>query len=77
MRPILSNEKRRKMVSFMISPECVEILENMLSTYKEKIFKRFTKTDLFEMGIKHLAQDLNKKNIIDLYNKYIEEKITN
>jgi len=74
MRPFLGKEKKRKMVSFMISPETKEILENMFSTYKTKIFRRFTKTDLFEMGIRHLAQDLKKENMIDLYHKYIENK---
>lgn len=74
MRPVLSPEKRRKMVSFMISPEAASCLEGMFDAYKEKIFRRFTKTDLFEMSIWHLSQDLKKKSIVDLYGKYIEKK---
>lgn len=72
MRTKLPPEKRRKMVSFMISPEAAACLENMFEAYKEKIFHRFTKTDLFEMGIWHLSQDLTKKGVVDLYSKYLE-----
>lgn len=74
MRQMMPLEKKRRMVSFMISPETREILENMFSVYKEKIHKRFTKTDIFEMSIRHLAQDLKKKNIQDLYHLYIDNK---
>ncbi len=75
MKPRLPPEKRRKMVSFMISPESTAVLENMFDAYKEKIFRRFTKTDLFEMAIWHLSQDLKKKSIVDLYQKYLGDKV--
>lgn len=75
MKPRLAPEKRRKMISFMISPEAKKCLEETFDAYKEKIFHRFTKTDLFEMGIWHLSQDLKKKSIVDLYAKYIEGKV--
>ena len=74
MRPMLPPEKKRKMVSFMMSQETVKILENMFSTYKEKIFRRFTKTDLFEIAIKNLASDLTKKNMLEVYKLYIDNK---
>jgi hypothetical protein len=74
MRPLLPPEKKRKMVSFMISPECASVIENMIKEYQTKIFRRFTKTDLFEMGIWHLSQDLAKKSITDLYKKYLKDK---
>ena len=74
MKPRLPPEKRRKMVSFMISPEATAVMESMFENYKEKIFRRFTKTDLFEMALWHLSQDLKKKSIVDLYQKYIVEK---
>ena len=72
MRPSLPPNKKRKMVSFMISPECALILEDMFSAYRKKVFRRFTKTDLFEMGIRHLSQEVKKKSMVELYNKYIE-----
>lgn len=74
VRPFLPIDKKKKMVSFMISPNTVNALETMFSAYKEKIFKRFTKTDLFEMAILHLSQDLKKKSIQDMYAKYMEGK---
>lgn len=73
MRPFLPEEKKRKMVSFMISPKTHEILETMFEAYKDKVFRRFTKTDIFEMGIKHLAQDLKKKTMQELYQAYIDK----
>lgn len=74
MRPMLPNDKKKKMVSFMLSPEGSAILDNMFVQYKNKLFRRFTKTDIFEMAIRNLAQDLTKSTMQDLYNKFIERK---
>lgn len=63
------------MVSFMISPEALECLETMLKEYRVTVYKKFTKTDLFEMGIWNLSQDLKVKSINDLHRKYIGREI--
>lgn len=69
----LLTEKSRRMVSFRMTNELIETLEELLKKYRTEIYHKISKTDILEAAVFH-ASRMPKEEFIEMCAKYGIEK---
>lgn len=65
----LLTEKRRKMVSFRMTNDFINLLEELVKTYRRELYHRISKTDILEASLLHISK-MAVEDVIKVLNEY-------